>query len=140
MNQEEILGKFFSENPELADESNHHRQLADYFYDTKHRPLVDAGAMDFETAINAAKADAYKMLPKPAQPTDPHEALRELAMSRNQEPPYVRNATDRSTFVPRPADESDDVAEMNQAIRELAESRNQKPPHASRTKPHSNFR
>ena len=140
MNHGEILEKFFSENPDMSDTDNPYRQIADWQFDTRFRSQVEAGVMDLESAFHAARDAAYKILPKPAQPTDPHEALRELAMSRNQEPPYVRNATDISTFVSRPADESDSVAEANQAIRELAESRNQAPPHGRRTKPHANFR
>lgn len=142
-NRNEILDRFFKDNPELSDPQNHHRKLADWSFDTRFRPQVDAGTMDFEAAINAAKAEAYKILPRPGQSKDVtqiNDAVRELAELRNQEPPRFDDATARSTFVERATDEPDDSVERaNAAIREMAATRSQEIPQGSRTKPHANF-
>lgn len=130
-----ILDKFFKENPDLANPHNQIRQIADWKYDCNFRSQVESGEMEFETALNAARDEAYKILPKQYQQTDHHEAVQDLATSRNQTLPPAHPPA-KNTIEQADSDPKAERDRQHAIIVEMAESRSQEPPARSNTTQH----
>ena len=71
-NRDEILADFFTENPNFV--SGHHRQLADWAFDTKYRDQVASGKITLTDALIASRDSALKLLPLPVDETNTEES------------------------------------------------------------------
>lgn len=88
----QVFENFLKDNPKFV--AGHHRQLADWAYDTKYRDQVASGDMTFEAALIKSRDEALETLPPPHEKiqtitglTGYDAAVAQMAIGRNQEIP-----------------------------------------------------
>jgi hypothetical protein len=85
----QVFEDFLKDNPKFV--AGHHRQLADWSFDTKYRDQVASGDMSFSEALIKARDEALETLPPSHEKTQTitgltgyDAAIAQMAIGRNQ--------------------------------------------------------